>query len=457
MENLNNKRYISNELLEEFNESLQNIQLIKEKLNEYSFKLNSDIYKQSSQSVYCGVGGILYMNIVLYECIKDYTYLELGKNIVNIIDKYKRRDSISFLEGSTGIYSLSCVLHFYLENNKSMTDNMEQLIMELKENENILIQCDSNCELLYGKCGYIYSFLFCKNIWMGIKKYKYTILKNLYDIMNAIFTYGLSKANEKMDITSLSLFYQWHKQIYLGAAHGYAGIFFILFKLILFFQTNLEDLCIALVLKNNSSNMYEYQNIEYDLNSEELEQCKASTMQQLNEYIKLIYKVTDEILITQTNKEYNVYSSIKKDKHQKKNDSLVQWCHGNIGFIILLIDLLKYKYAPTYFLKKYNIEYLEKMGDLVWEKGLLYKGFGLCHGIPGNGIVFLYLYNFTNNRVWYVRALKYALFSIKYFKKLCSVPDRPKSLYEGYAGLVVFLCFIINPQSVYFLGYDFPS
>lgn len=122
-----------------------------------------------------------------------------------------------------------------------------------------------------------------------------------------------------------------------------------------------------------------------------------------------------------------------------------------------MIELLKYKYVPIYFKEKYNHEFLENMGYLIWEKGLLYKGFGLCHGISGNGIVFLYLYNLTNDKKWYIMALKYALFSIKYFKKFYNIPDRPDSLYEGYAGLIVFLSFVLKPDLTYFLGYDFPN
>ena len=33
-----------------------------------------------------------------------------------------------------------------------------------------------------------------------------------------------------------------------------------------------------------------------------------------------------------------------------------------------------------------------RAGDLVWERGLLKKGPGLCHGVAGNGYTFLHLY-----------------------------------------------------------------
>jgi hypothetical protein len=38
-----------------------------------------------------------------------------------------------------------------------------------------------------------------------------------------------------------------------------------------------------------------------------------------------------------------------------------------------------------------------KCGELIWQKGLLKKGPGLCHGVAGNGYVFLLLYRLTSN------------------------------------------------------------
>ncbi|SBS84245.1 G-protein coupled receptor, putative [Plasmodium ovale] len=444
----NGKRYIPNDILNEFEENDNNIILIKRKINEYGFKLNSEIEKHSNKSIYCGLCGIIYMDIILYECNDDYTYLELGNNIIKTLCNYKNKNGISFLEGITGIYSISSIVHYYLGNSKSMNSSLESLIKHLKENKEELRSVNSECELLYGKCGYLYSLLFCRNIWLK-SKYKNAILKNVYIIMCSIFDYGLVNGSTMWDITSLTLYFEWHRHIYLGAAHGYAGIFLILFKLIIFFLNNLRDLSIALITSGSNKNIY-------DINEDDIEKCKNSTLVKIMEYFQLIYKGTDEILNQYITDEFNVYSSVKKEKTHKKNDSLVQWCHGNIGFVILLIELLKCKDAPSYFKNKYNKQYVENMGFLIWEKGLLCKGLGLCHGISGNGIVFLYLYNFTNDKNWYIKALKYALFSIKYFDKFYNVPDRPNSLFEGYAGLVVFLCFVLKPHLTYFPAYDLP-
>ncbi len=56
-----------------------------------------------------------------------------------------------------------------------------------------------------------------------------------------------------------------------------------------------------------------------------------------------------------------------------------------------------------------NESYLDlakSAGDVVWERGLLKKGYGLCHGTAGNGYVFLDLYRATNDTKWLHRAIK---------------------------------------------------
>lgn len=59
-------------------------------------------------------------------------------------------------------------------------------------------------------------------------------------------------------------------------------------------------------------------------------------------------------------------------------------------------------------------EYLDlaaAAGDTVWQRGLLRKGYGLCHGTAGNGYVFLDLYRLTNENKWLHRAIKVLYFA----------------------------------------------
>ena len=45
-----------------------------------------------------------------------------------------------------------------------------------------------------------------------------------------------------------------------------------------------------------------------------------------------------------------------------------------------------------------------KAGEVVWERGLLLKGLGLCHGIAGNAYAFLTLWRFTRKQLYLDRA-----------------------------------------------------
>lgn len=44
--------------------------------------------------------------------------------------------------------------------------------------------------------------------------------------------------------------------------------------------------------------------------------------------------------------------------------------------------------------------------DVIWQYGLLKKGYGLCHGTAGNAYAFLSLYNLTQDAKYLYRACK---------------------------------------------------
>jgi lantibiotic modifying enzyme len=120
---------------------------------------------------------------------------------------------------------------------------------------------------------------------------------------------------------------------------------------------------------------------------------------------------------------------------------LVHWCHGASGIIYL---------AAKFYLVNNDEKYLricEKCADLVWHKGLLRKGPGICHGIAGNGYVHLLMYRLTLNSKYLYRAFKFAEFlKSDEFIEHARTPDRPFSLYEGLAGTVCFLLDLLEPE-----------
>lgn len=86
--------------------------------------------------------------------------------------------------------------------------------------------------------------------------------------------------------------------------------------------------------------------------------------------------------------------------NDSKSDRLVQWCHGAPGFVYLFVRAYEITGNNSY------IERALAAGDVIWERGILTKGYGLCHGTAGNGYVFLRLYRVTNDQKWLHRAIK---------------------------------------------------
>lgn len=60
---------------------------------------------------------------------------------------------------------------------------------------------------------------------------------------------------------------------------------------------------------------------------------------------------------------------------------------------------IAYLFAKAYLISK-KPQYLDtciRCGELTWQKGLLKKGPGICHGVAGSAYVFLLLYRLTGN------------------------------------------------------------
>lgn len=44
--------------------------------------------------------------------------------------------------------------------------------------------------------------------------------------------------------------------------------------------------------------------------------------------------------------------------------------------------------------------------EVIWQRGLLRKGYGVCHGTAGNGYAFLSLYKLSQDKKYLYRACK---------------------------------------------------
>lgn len=244
-------------------------------------------------------------------------------------------------------------------------------------------------ELLYGRTGGLYAMLIIKQ-----QLPKQNIIKDEH-IINHINL--MLKSGKTMESFGRPLFYSWHGKEYVGAAHGYAGILYMLLE------------------------AYKYLN--------------ADQLKLIREAINFIQGIRYPSC--------NYPSSIGS-----QTDRLVHWCHGAPGVIHLLI-----KAYLVYKDDSYLNSALE-CSDVIWQRGILKKGFSLCHGISGNAYAFLHLYQLTRDLKHLYRAGKFAQYYFEYSSTINWRADSPASLFEGYAGLAYFLSDLLDPSEARFPAFQ---
>uniref|UniRef100_A0A8C2CPP5 LanC lantibiotic synthetase component C-like 2 (bacterial) n=1 Tax=Cyprinus carpio TaxID=7962 RepID=A0A8C2CPP5_CYPCA len=131
-----------------------------------------------------------------------------------------------------------------------------------------------------------------------------------------------------------------------------------------------------------------------------------------------------------------------------ETDRLVHWCHGAPGVLHMLIM------AHKVFRDEKYLRDAAECGEVIWQRGLLRKGYGLCHGTAGNGYAFLSLYHATQDKKYLYRACKFAEWCLDYGTHGCRIPDRPYSLFEGMAGAIHYLSDVIQPEGSCFPAFE---
>nr|XP_034994657.1 glutathione S-transferase LANCL1 isoform X3 [Zootoca vivipara] len=133
---------------------------------------------------------------------------------------------------------------------------------------------------------------------------------------------------------------------------------------------------------------------------------------------------------------------------EDKRDLLVHWCHGAPGVLYMLLQAYK-----VFGEQKYLSDALQ-CAEVIWQWGLLKKGYGLCHGTAGNAYAFLALYNLTQDMKYLYRACKFAEWCLSYGQHGCRTPDTPFSLFEGMAGTIHFLADLLVPAKAKFPAFE---
>ncbi|KNC53002.1 uncharacterized protein AMSG_09179 [Thecamonas trahens ATCC 50062] len=223
-------------------------------------------------------------------------------------------------------------------------------------------------EILYGRAGYLLALLFVESFGCSVDE------QVKADVVTCILDSGRTCAARAGD-SSPPLMYAWHKKRYFGAAHGLSGILYTLLRA----WSVVPDAARADV------------------------------------------RATIDWFAASRFESGNWPSSMGNSK-----DRLVQWCHGAPGAIHMLCEAAARFDAPQL------LDAAVAGGDVIWERGVLTKAPGLCHGLAGNGFALLALHRATGVAIWLVRARAFLLLANSpSFVEGHETSDNPCSLYQG--------------------------
>lgn len=303
------------------------------------------------------------------------------------------REEISFILGTPGIY---CQLALLKELQGKPQTEIRECVVRVLDLAHLFLDHHQHkptrththththkheypYEILYGVSGYLTALLYLKeNIaWESVPD---TLIQACVD---HIMAGAIENEKEGKGPGGSSLMWTWHDKPYLGAAHGVSGILLTLLEV------------------------------------------HERVMPLSQTYLEKIHATVEYLHSLQ------MPSGNYPTQPLKQEDRLVQWCHGAPGVLLLFVRAYEVFQEPKY------LAWAELASDVVWTRGLLQKGNGLCHGIGGNAYCFLILYRATGNDIYLFRARQFALSAEDpQVEKYQRTPDHPWSLFEGLAGLM---------------------
>ncbi|KAH9510308.1 LanC-like protein 2 [Bulinus truncatus] len=345
-------------------------------------------------SVYTGAAGqaLLHLHLHMhFPGVQDQADLYKALNWIKPCLARLKGSKPSFLCGNSGPLAIAAVIYDKLGERKLSGDCVAK----------IEVMCDEVCtdttlpdEILFGRAGYLSTLMFLQQ-HLGPKSINRDLVVK---VVEAILSSGQELS--KRQHCQQPLMYEWHDKAYLGAAHGLAGIYFMLL------------------------------------------QVKEPSIQ---ERIQQLVKPCIDYMLTLRYASGNCPSSLESSG----GDKLVHWCHGAPGWMYMFV--LGYKiYKDSHYL-----EAAKDCAKVIWKRGILHKGYGLCHGTAGNAYAFLALYKITLEPRYLYYAYKFAEWCCDYGKHGCHTPDRPFSLFEGMAGTIYFLVDFLRPLNAAFPTFEY--
>lgn len=363
---------------------------------------NTETDDDGRGDLYVGSGGIAFMFWKMGkspEVGSMFPALELAQQYIKISKnnaKHHRRrsdDRCAFLVGNAGIHAVAAAISHDAGDAPAVKESLKNFLEGYDVCKHIEFAHYGGDEVLVGRAGYL-SGCYWLNNNIDSKPIHDEIIQNLLET-----TIESGRQYAMKNNSPLPLMYQYHGTEYLGAAHGTSGILHMLLK------SQWKD-----------SDSKDYKDIKQSV----------------------------DFFVSLQDKEGNFPTALE-DIKTRREKRLIHWCHGAPGAIFLLIK------SYLVFKEQKYLESAELASEVIWLKGLLLKGPGICHGVAGNGYCFLLLYRLTENPKYLYRAGKFMEFlTHKEFKAKSRVPDRPFSLYEGTAGTVCFLIDLLTPQSAEF-------
>lgn len=309
---------------------------------------------------------------------------------------------VSFFCGTPGYLAISCVASHIIGDNAASA----QCLTKLLEWVTAAVR-HSEDELLFGRAGYIYALLWVRS-YLGTAAADFE--KPLRQTAERLVETGQALASNRR-YSGWPLMWHCFDEPYLGAAHGHVGILAML-------------LHCSKLLQPGSRGLVE-------ATSKKLLSIRFPTG-------NLPIMLGDS-----------------SDEH-------VHWCHGAAG-LPALATVAAQQIGDGASLWR---EVAEKAGEVVWERGVILKGNGLCHGLAGNGYTFLSLYRLTGDAKHLQRAYAFAHHLIDPDvqqaiqqqpdpqRRVPGVPDSPQSLMEGSAGVICFLLDLSAPATSAFPAWE---
>lgn len=343
-------------------------------------------------SAYTGWIGIALLYLQLHRVSGEASDLQRALDYVKRSMRILNGRRVTFLCGDAGPLAVGAVVHHKLGNSAESKECLGRL---LQLQASVLSpDGDMPDEILYGRSGYLFALLYvCKEI--GPEAVDEATISQ---VVTTIVESGKSFSTEQKKSERCPLLYEWHKKQYVGAAHGLAGIYYMLLQ--------------------PSAKMHP------DMLTE-------------------LVRPSIDYVRHKKFRSGNFPSSLSNE-----SDRLVHWCHGSPGVIHMLLM------AHKVFKEEKYLKEASDCAEVIWQRGLLRKGYGICHGTAGNGYAFLSMYKVTHDQKYLYRACKFAEWCLDYGTHGCRIPDRPYSLFEGMAGTIHYLSEMANPEASCFPAFE---